>query len=173
MTTSELFPQSAVTSSRADSLVSRFPNLGSSEARKMTASSGRQCSTLLKGESPFLSLVKTLLESSTWSSTAAYLIWKPSVTKSNRLLFQLVPSELGTAGTGFGLLPTISKSDGKGCAKKRFKGSPEYKGSKMTEGVRTSLNDPIYLHPNFAAEVMGYPKNWAHTETPSSRKSQK
>ena len=102
--------------------------------RMMTAISGRKCYELYGKYSPLGSLAKMLLESSRWFSPAMRLKWeavalcsekltekeyffdrntssKPSaetlnekVTKSNRLLFRLVPSERPTDGTGCGLL---------------------------------------------------------------------
>jgi DNA-cytosine methyltransferase len=49
---------------------------------------------------------------------------------------------------------------GKGSSQKRYKGSPDFRGAKMSEGLRTCLSDPIYTHPNFAEAVMGFPKDW-------------
>lgn len=73
----------------------------------MTATSGLKCSELFKRQTPIGYLVRTLLASTDWGSTTAYLIWKPSVTKSRRRLkFRLVHWEHPTAGREFGLLPT-------------------------------------------------------------------
>lgn len=88
-------------------------------------------------------------------------------------VYQLAPLVLITRGTGSGFVPTIVKNEGKGASKKRFAGSPDFRGAKMAEGLRRCSQDPPYTHPHFAAEAMGYPKNWAAMETQSSRKSQK
>lgn len=143
---------------------------GSKEAQQMTAISGRQCCVLLKQRSPLGLLVKTCLESYPADSTRSLMIWRAQVTRRNRLLFRLAQLVPGTSGTASGFVPTIGKNEGKGASRKRFKGSAHFRGAKMAEGLRTSFQDPIYTHPHFAAASMGYPKNWAHTEMPSSRK---
>lgn len=73
-------------------------------------------------------------------------------------------------------LPTIGKNEPKGSSRKRYRGSPHFRGAKMSEGLRISADDPIYLNPCFAELVMGFPIGWtelAPQETPSSRKSRK
>ena len=78
-----------------------------------------------------------------------------------------------TGATGFGLLPTPTTSDAKGSGKKRYFGSPYYKGN-LREFLRTSSEDPIYPHPNFLEWMMQYPSGWTESggsATPSSRKS--
>ena len=95
---------------------------------------------------PLGSLVKTLMESRRWWSPAKSLRWdaqtifskrityterkadspstksvqtsKPKDIPSNRLLFQLVPSEHRTEETEFGLLPTVQTQGLKQCNKK-------------------------------------------------------
>ena len=62
---------------------------------------------------------------------------------------------------GFLFLPTIGANEYKGSGKKRFKGSAEYRGTKMSEGLRSSESDPIYTHPDFAEVAMGYPLGWS------------
>jgi len=69
--------------------------------------------------------------------------------------------ELSTAESAFGFsLPTIGKNEFKGTSRVRFYGSPEYRGAKMAEGVRTSKDDPIYLSPSFSEEAMMWPITW-------------
>ncbi|XYJ23054.1 DNA cytosine methyltransferase [Bacillus velezensis] len=70
-----------------DSLASLTVLPGSEKARKMTATSGRKCLGSSKSLNPLGLLVKTLLTSQTWNSTARYLTWKTQVTKGNRLLY--------------------------------------------------------------------------------------
>lgn len=57
-------------------------------------------------------------------------------------------------------LPTLGKQEPKGSSKKRFRGSPHFRGAKMSEGLRICEDDPIYLHPSFAEAVMGFPIGW-------------
>ena len=47
---------------------------------------------------------------------------------------------------------------------KEFRGE-KYRGSKMSEGLRTGIKDMPYTHPNFAELSMGFPKDWTLLET--------
>lgn len=58
------------------------------------------------------------------------------------------------------ILPTIVKNEFKGTSKKRFIGSPDFRGAKMSEGLRTCESDPIYLNPSFGELVMMWPLGW-------------
>lgn len=71
------------------------------------------------------------------------------------------------------LLPTIGANEFKGASKVRFRGSVEFRGAKMAEGVRFQETDPIYLNPQFAELMMGYEPDYTLLETPLSRKSRK
>ena len=75
-------------------------------------------------------------------------------------LWELAMSERFTSENEFGFLPTPLKSDQTGTGKKRFIGSPENRYGKAIEGLRTSLSDPQYLHPDFAEWMMGWPIGW-------------
>ncbi len=57
-------------------------------------------------------------------------------------------------------LPTVGKNEFKGAGRNMFRGSPVFRGAKMSEGLRTCADDPIYLHPSFAEYVMGWPIMW-------------
>jgi len=57
-------------------------------------------------------------------------------------------------------LPTIGANEGKGSSKDRFLGSPDFRGAKMCEGLRTCETDPIYLNPLFAELTMMWPLGW-------------
>ncbi len=102
----------ALTCSQGDFLASHTVAPGSNSARQMTVRSGLKCCALLRKQSPVGLLVKTLLESSIWNSTVVFLTWKPRVTPSKRLLFQLAPSMPGTDETEYGLWPTPSVPNG-------------------------------------------------------------
>ena len=66
-----------------------------------------------------------------------------------------------TSETEFGYsLPTIVKAEYKGTSKKRYKGSPYFRGAKMCEGLRICETDPAYLNPSFGEIVMGWPLGW-------------
>ena len=58
-------------------------------------------------------------------------------------------------------IPTIGKNEYKGAGATRFRGSPHFRGAKMSEGLRTSETDLIYLSPSFAEAVMGFPIGWS------------
>ena len=57
-------------------------------------------------------------------------------------------------------IPTIGKNENKGSSSKRFIGSPDFRGAKMSEGLRICAEDPIYLNPLFAELVMMWPSGW-------------
>ena len=70
------------------------------------------------------------------------------------------------------LLPTIGAHDSKGSHRPSFRGAKVSHCLKMSEGLRTSRADPIYLNPCFAEAVMGFEIGWTELEasaTPSSR----
>lgn len=82
----------------------------------------------------------------------------------NGLAFALQMLEPVTAETDGGLLPTPSATEAKGTCSKRFPGSPHYKGSRVSEALRTCETDPLLAHPVFCEELMGYPTNWTDCE---------
>lgn len=129
-----------------DSHANPSPSLVEERERKITATSVLRCFERYGRYTPLGSLVKTLLESKRWWSPAKSLRWdaqtifskrityiekkadshstksvqtsKPKDIPSNRLLFQLVPSEHHTEETEFGLLPTVQTQGLKQCNKK-------------------------------------------------------
>lgn len=129
-----------------DSPANLSPLLAEERERTITATSGHRCFERYGRYTPLGSLVKTLLASRRWWSPAKSLRWdaqtifskrityterkadspstksvqtsKPKDIPSNRLLFQLVPSEHRTEETVFGLLPTVQTQGLKQCNKK-------------------------------------------------------
>jgi len=97
---------------------SRHPSPGSEKERQMTVGSGwKLLESWPKSSQPgsFLKiLLVSLALSEAWYSRICYLRWKARVTKSGRLLFQLVPSTPRTGGTGYGLLGTPASWDCQG-----------------------------------------------------------
>ena len=121
--------------SQEDSPANLSPSLAEERERTITATSGHRCFERYGRYTPLGSLVKTLMESRRWWSPAKSLRWdaqtifskrityterkadspstksvqtsKPKDIPSNRLLFQLVPSEHRTEETESGLLPTV------------------------------------------------------------------
>jgi len=104
-----LFDADESTSSPADIPASPSHLPGSKKAQKTTATSGRQCLSLLSKKDPLLSLARTLLVTSRWASTKCFLTWKVKATPRGRLLFQLLPSMPSTDETGSGLLHTPTR----------------------------------------------------------------
>ena len=90
-----------------DSPASPSARPGNAEARKMTVTSGRRCSELLRKSDQLGSLAKMCLGSSIWHSTRCCLTWKVSATPRYRLLFRLVASMPRTEETGSALWPTV------------------------------------------------------------------
>mgnify|MGYP000971347186 CR=1 FL=1 len=76
---------------------------GSSEARQMTAGSGRRLYESYGKHRPLGAFLRILLESETWSSTEFLLTWKLKATKSKCLVFQLAPSMPRTGANATGL----------------------------------------------------------------------
>ena len=99
--------------------------------------------------------------------------WPRSGMTRNGIAYQLPALVSPTLGTESGLLPTIVANEGKGSARSRYQGSTEYRGVKMSEGLRTGATDPIYTDPSFAEAAMGFPRGWTLLETPLPRSSQK
>lgn len=64
-----------------------------------------------------------------------------------------------------GYLPTISANEGRGSSRDRYRDSPNFRGAKMSEKLRTTLACPIYLNPSFGELVMGLPKDYTALET--------
>lgn len=132
--------------SQEDSPANLSPSLAEERERTITATSGHRCFERYGRYTQLGSLVKTLMESRRWWSPAKSLRWdaqtifskrityterkadspstksvqtsKPKDIPSNRLLFQLVPSEHRTEETEFGLLPTVQTQGLKQCNKK-------------------------------------------------------
>ena len=72
-------------------------------------------------------------------------------------------------------IPTMGANEYKGSGRDRYLGSQNFRGAKMSEGLRTCEDDPIYLNPSFAELVMGFPVGWTELgvwETPSSLRLQ-
>ena len=73
-------------------------------------------------------------------------------------------------------LPSLNANEWKGAGRSRFHGSPYFRGSKMSEGLRVCETDGMYLSPYFAIFIMGYPVAWtecAPQAIQSSRKSRR
>lgn len=99
--------------------------------------------------------------------------WPRSGMTRNGIAYQLPTLASPTLGIESGLLPTIGANESKGSQRSRYLGSTEYRGAKMSEGLRTGVTDPIYTDPSFAEAAMGYPRDWTLLETPSLLSSPK
>jgi hypothetical protein len=86
--------------------------------------------------------------------------WPPSGMMRNGKIYQRQPWALPIADQESGLLPTPTASQWRGAARKRFKGSPNYKGSFTVEALRHSIECPQYINPDFVEVIMGFPIKW-------------
>lgn len=147
-----------------DFLASHSHHPGSEEAKKMTVTSGQRCSELYRNSGPLGSLVKMLLESSAWSSTRCFLIWKVSATPSRRLLFRLVPSMPPTGETvsplWLGTLEASAKPRTARFAKGRTPNPAEYVKMFPTATGQSNGQACGDLNPQWAEWFMGFPIGW-------------
>ena len=149
---------------------------GSDEARQMTAFSGRNLLASFASSGRVGPLARMLLTTSTWGSTECFLTWRDSATPARRLLFRLVPSELDTDETEFGLLPTptakgnaAAPSMQKWAAHRRLFPTPTA-SSHTGAGVRGEGGPNLQtvaggsLNPTWLEWLMGYPAGWTELE---------
>ena len=140
--------------SQADSPASPGVSPGSSEAQKMTVTSGQKWQDLLKVCGLDGCLAKTfrgLLENR-WASTECFLTWNVSATPQGRQVSRLVPSMPLTGAPESGLWPTPQEHD-------KVNGDPKRVGRYGTKHGGRNLNDEM------AAEYEAA-KMWA---TPAER----
>lgn len=145
-----------------DSLAKTFP----SQERAQDSMASAQVSGLKCAES----FAKYDHDSSTWKiaqrslfedSEESLEIWPRWGMTVNGESFHVETLVEFTYESGSGLsLPTTGANEGKGSQKRRYIGSPEYRGAKMSEGLRTCEEDPIYLNPLFAELAMMWPMGW-------------
>lgn len=149
-----------------DSHASRLVLPGSSEARKMTATSGQKWLGLSKNSGPLGLLEKMLLESLEWHSPKYFLNWKPVDIGQGYFLFQLARSEPDISATGWQSWATPNTMDylpqrSPEVLKKQAEGSR--KGRKRPANLREQVNpETVRLWPTPKASMRG--------DCPSERK---
>lgn len=177
-----------LTSLSAGSPANLGPKPGSSEARRMTVTSGRKWLALLQSYNLNGLLARTceVLLVNQWGSSAAFLTWNASATKPRHLLFQLAPSMPRTGEIGSGLLhtPTSTANQMAPSMKSRDPGSwwatptaaiavgSTCQDSKGKRDLRLEVDGQ--LNPTFVEWLMGFPIGWTDlkpSEMPLSRKS--
>lgn len=108
-------------------------------------------------------------DSSSWRTSQRCLLgewatfsgrWPKSGLMLNGMCYRRRNLARRISGNASLFLPTIGKNEFKGAGKDRFRGSKNFRGAKMSEGLRTCASDPIYLHPCFAELAMGFPIGW-------------
>ena len=103
--------------------------------------------------------------------------WPAAGMMRNGIAYQRPPLAHPTIAPEHTFLPTCAANEGKGSCRGRYRGSQSFRGSKMSEGLRTCETDPMYLAPSFAEVVFGLPSGYTELETgtplASSEKSQK
>tara|TARA_R110002051_G_C8442461_1_gene455327 strand:- start:55 stop:558 length:504 start_codon:yes stop_codon:yes gene_type:complete len=102
----------------------------------------------------------SLLESLDGGLDNFSMTWTRSGSMQNGIVSRLPTLAHRTIGIESGLLPTLGKNEGKGASRNRYRGSTDFRGAKMAEGLRSCQSDPIYTHPNFAEAAMGFPRGW-------------
>lgn len=83
-------------------------------AMPMTVTSGLRCAVLWRSTSPLGCLLRTLLASPVWRSTAYSLTWEPMGTKHQRLWFRLRPSARPISASASLSWPTVTMTAGDG-----------------------------------------------------------
>jgi hypothetical protein len=91
--------------------------------------------------------------------------WPPAGMMRNGIAWEREPLAHPIIAPEHTFLPTMGANEGKGSSRQRYKGSPNFRGAKMSEGLRNCQTDPIYTHPNFAEAVFGLPKDYTLLET--------
>ena len=162
-TSSHSTGRATATSSRAATRANRFPLPGSKKARRMTATSGRQCLKLLHAKDPAGSWLRTLLVTSQWASTKCCLTWKAKTTPRGRLLFRLVPSTPRTVATASSFWPTPNSSDF------RDRGNLSMPSIQRRKRLGKQLNLSMVvskesgaLNPEWVEWLMGFPAGWTN-----------
>lgn len=150
---------------------------GSEEDRQMIAGSGRRLLPLYDSSNRHGSSLRMFtalcLSSTEWRSSRCALRWKVSVTKSNRLLFQLVPSMRRNKGIASGWYPTAR-------AAKRGARNPITAQRKLVQDGRSvhhRLEDLLCVleqktgvpNPQFVEWLMGYPQMWTEMQHSATR----
>lgn len=94
--------------------------------------------------------------------------WPPSGMMRNGIAWEREPLAHPTIAPGHTFLPTLGASDGAGSSRSRYKGSQNTMRGRMSDGLRTSPNDPPCTHPNFAEAMQALPRDYTllETETP-------
>lgn len=105
-----------------------------------------------------------------WKTSQAYLLadtlepsfetWPCAGTMQDGVCYRQPSWERRICEIESGLLPTVCKNEYKGASRKRYKGSRDYRGAKMSEALRDKESDPSYLHPDFAEGAMMWPITW-------------
>lgn len=146
----------------ADSRVRTYqlPGMGLA-SRETDQASGSKWEESFAKLTPNTSLWKIAQRSLFEDSESSLQTWPRWGSMRNGECFHAEMSAAFTYESESGLsLPTTGANEGKGSQKRRYIGSPEYRGAKMSEGLRTCEEDPIYLNPSFAESVMMWPSEW-------------
>jgi hypothetical protein len=149
---------------RADSLASHTAERESNSPATMSETCGLK---------PFASLKQSNQNGYYWKTYQESLIpgtcgelqptWQGAVMWDLQQIYQRWDLERITNVIEYGLspnVPTIGKNEYKGAGKLRYRGSPQYRGAKMSEGLRKCESDPIYLSVDYAEASMMFPHTW-------------
>ena len=137
---------------------------GSGKRRTMRGGSGRSSRDAFASYDPDTCSWRTYQASLTGQLQTFSETWPRAGMTRSGTAYRLPPLVLHMSGIASGWLPTLGANEFKGSSRARYRGSPHFRGAKMSEGLRLCESDPIYLHPSFAELVMGYPIGWTDLE---------
>jgi len=91
--------------------------------------------------------------------------WPAAGMTQNGIAWQRPALAHPTTADGYTFLPTPLAQEGAGVSRKRFKGSPNFRGTRTAEGLRTSYECLRWLNPCLGEVLMGLPKDYTALET--------
>jgi len=159
---------------------------GSSEAKRITVTSGRNIAVLLRNSDPLGRLLKMCLVSEQLFSTRCFLTWKVSRTPQSRLIYQLAVSMPRIDESEYGLWPTPTANkhgsnvadpsdlvDSNGCP---WRPGQKPHDRRIGRPVTTTLMDFIKfwptptvngsLNPEWVELMMNFPPRWTDPAAP-------
>jgi len=153
----------------AASLASLTVLPGSSEAQKMTVTSGRNLGALLHLLGPLGYFAKMCLESEGLYSTRCLLIWSIWVTPRGYPIFRLRPLTLHTGANEFSLWPTPSATDWHSANCGQHHAARGMKRLRLNHFCFLLGRPDLAKSPEFREQLMGFPIGYTdleHLETP-------
>lgn len=89
----------------------------------------------------------------------SYATFPKSGMMRNGNVYQVQTLAYNRVGNDYIVLPTPTVSTSKGAVRKRYFGSPTYRGN-LEEFIRDGEQDSLYVHPNLLENIMNFPIGW-------------